>query len=170
MDNSQPQDSDSTGTKDARGEQVEEAQSILTNLLSLYARGADQSKIDRNTANLYRALGVTADTAKSQDTDTPLYIPSGMVDYLAQIKKCKAVPTVGTSLTELDQILGGGLEPQRLMVLLGGPGGGKTTLANQIAYSASIAGRPVLFVSSEEPPFSLLSKTLARIGKIPYSA
>jgi replicative DNA helicase len=93
-----------------------------------------------------------------------------MVDYLAYLKKRKAVPTVGTSLTELDKILGGGLEPQRLMVLLGAPGGGKTTLANQIACSAAMAGRPVLFVSSEEPPFSLLSKLLARFGKIPYSA
>jgi replicative DNA helicase len=108
-------------------------------------------------------------SAQSQDGETPLYIPSGMVDYLEQLKKRKAIPTVGTSLSELDNILGGGLEPQRLMVLLGAPGGGKTTLANQIACSAAMAGRPVLFVSSEEPPFSLLSKTLARIGKIPYT-
>jgi replicative DNA helicase len=169
MDNSQPQDND---TKDTRIEQLAEAQSIMTNLLSLYARGADQSKIDKNTANLYKALGVKTDTASttSQDGDTPLYIPSGMIDYLAQLEKRKVVPTVGTSLSELDQILNGGLEPQRMMVIVGGPGGGKTTLANQIAYSAAMAGRPVLFVSSEEPPFSLLSKTLARIGKIPYSA
>lgn len=172
MDNSQTQDNDSTENKDSRIEQLAEAQSILANLLSLYARGADQSKIDRNTVNLYKALGVKADTAsaQSQESDTPLYIPSGMVDYLALIEKRKAVETVGTSLAELDQVLGGGLEPQRLMVLLGAPGGGKTTLANQIACSAAMAGRPVLFVSSEEPPFSLLSKTLARFGRIPYTS
>lgn len=171
MDDSHTQDHDSTGTKDSQVEQLAEAQSILATLLSLHARGTDQSKIDKNLANLYKVLGVKAETtAKSQDSQAPLYIPSGMVDYLAQIEKRKKVPTVGTSLSELDTLLGGGLEPQRLMVLLGAPGGGKTTLANQIAYSASMAGRPVLFVSSEEPPFSLLSKTLARIGKIPYSA
>lgn len=171
MDNSQSQNHDNTETKDARVEQLAEAQTILATLLSQYARGTDQSKIDRNLANLYKVLGVKADTtAKSQDGEEALYIPSGMVDYLSQIKKRKAVPTVGTSLSELDLILGGGLEPQRLMVLLGGPGGGKTTLANQIGHSASMAGRPVLFVSSEELPFALLSKILARIGKIPYSA
>jgi replicative DNA helicase len=138
----------------------------------LYARDADQSKIDRNTVNLYKKLGVKADTssAQSQEKETPLYIPSGMVDYLAQLEKRKEVETVGTSLAELDQVLGGGLEPQRLMVLLGAPGGGKTTLANQMACSAAMAGRPVLFVSSEEPPFSLLSKTLARFGRIPYTS
>lgn len=171
LNTSQSHDHDNTDTKDAHIEQLAEAQSILANLLSLYARGADQSKIDKNTANLYRALGVKEDTAsaKSQD-ETPLYVPSGMVDYLAQIEKRKKVKTVGTSLSELDAVLGGGFEPQRLMVLLGAPGGGKTTLANQMAYSAAMAGRPVLFVSSEEPPFSLLSKTLASIGKIPYSS
>lgn len=172
LNTSQSHDNDSTETKDSQVEQLAEAQSILATLLSLHARGADQSKIDKNLANLYKVLGVKADISSGphQDSEIPLYIPSGMVDYLSQIKKRKAVPTVGTSLSELDTILGGGLEPQRLMVLLGAPGGGKTTLANQIACSAAMAGRPVLFVSSEEPPFSLLSKTLARIGKIPYSA
>jgi replicative DNA helicase len=171
LDSSQSHDNDNTESKDSRVEQYAEAQSILATLLSQYARGADPSKIDRNLANLYKVLGVKADSAsKPQEGDTSLYIPSGMVDYLSQIEKRKVVKTVGTSLSELDKILGGGLEPQRLMVLLGAPGGGKTTLANQIAYSAAMASRPVLFVSSEEPPFSLLSKTLARIGKIPYSA
>jgi len=171
LDTSQSHNHDSTETKDSHVEQLAEAQTILATLLSQYARGADQSKIDRNLANLYKVLGVKADTSgPHQDSEMPLYIPSGMVDYLAQIERRKKVPTVGTSLPELDTVLGGGLEPQRLMVLLGAPGGGKTTLANQIACSAAMAGRPVLFVSSEEPPFSLLSKTLARIGKIPYSA
>jgi replicative DNA helicase len=172
LDTSHTHDNDSTDTKDARLEQLMEAQTIMTNLFSQYARGADQSIIDRNIANLYKTLRVKADTisAQSQENGAPLYIPSGMVDYLALIEQRKAIPTVGTSLSDLDLILGGGLEPQRLMVLLGGPGGGKTTLANQIAYSAAMAGRPVLFVSSEEPPFSLLSKILARVGRIPYTS
>jgi Cdc6-like AAA superfamily ATPase len=38
-----------------------------------------------------------------------------------------------TGLENLDKALNGGIQPERLMVLLGGPGSGKTTLANQIA-------------------------------------
>jgi predicted ATP-dependent serine protease len=172
MDTSHTQDNDSTDTKDSQLEMLSEAQVILRTLLKLHAEDGEQAKIERNRTNLYKTLGVKPDTTSAQSSakDAPLYIPSGAVDYLAQIEKAKSTKTVGTSLTDLDQVLGGGLEPKRLMVLLGAPGGGKTTLANQIAWSASMAGRPVLFVSSEEQPFSLLSKTLARIGKIPYTA
>lgn len=172
MDIPHTQGNDSTDTKDSQIEMLSEAQIILRTLLKLHAEDGEQDKIERNIANLYKLLGVKKDSSSAQPStsDDSLYIPSGAVDYLAQIDKRKETKTVGTSLADLDQVLGGGLEPKRLMVLLGAPGGGKTTLANQIAWSAAQDGRPVLFVSSEEQPFSLLSKTLARVGKIPYTA
>ena len=106
---------------------------------------------------------------RSPETDKePPDIASGAIDYWAHVAKRKA--TVGTSLAGLDNILGGGLEPQRLMILLGAPGGGKTTLANQIAVHAADSGRPVFYVTSEDIPFNLLAKTLARQAQTNYTA
>jgi len=98
----------------------------------------------------------------------PPDIASGAIDYWAHVAKRKE--TVGTGLKGLNGMLGGGLEAQRLMILLGAPGGGKTTLANQMAVHAADSRRPVLYVTSEDIPFNLLAKTLARQGKLPYDA
>lgn len=75
-----------------------------------------------------------------------------------------------TGMRELNTALGGGLEAQRLVVLLGAPGAGKTALANQIADHVANAGRPVLYVTSEDSPFTLLAKTLSRVGDVNYTA
>lgn len=86
--------------------------------------------------------------------------------YWQHVSKRKACAPTG--IAGLNNLLGGGLESQRLMVLLGAPGGGKTTFANQIAVYASESGRPVLYVTSEDSPYTLLAKTIARKGQIPY--
>lgn len=78
--------------------------------------------------------------------------------------------TVTTGLASLDKALNGGLQPQRLMILLGAPGKGKTTLANQIAEHVANAGRPVVYVTMEDPSWALLAKTVARIGDLDYGA
>ena len=109
-----------------------------------------------------------AESPAETETKAPPDIASGAIDYWGHVSKRKA--TVGTSLAGLDNILGGGLEPQRLMVLLGAPGGGKTTLANQIAVHAADSGRAVYYVTSEDIPFNLLAKTLARQSQTNYTA
>lgn len=75
-----------------------------------------------------------------------------------------------TGLAVFDKALGGGLQPHRLMVILGAPGKGKTTLANQIAEHVASAGRPVVYVTMEDPAWALLAKTIARLGNLDYSA
>ncbi len=88
--------------------------------------------------------------------------------YWAQVTLRKEYAPTG--FARLNTVLGGGLEAKRLIVLLGAPGAGKTTLANQIADHVADAGRPVLYVTSEDHPHDLLAKTLARIGHISYTA
>lgn len=78
--------------------------------------------------------------------------------------------SIATGIEPLSQALGGGLEPGRLVVVLGAPGGGKTTLINQISVHAANSGRPVLYVTSEDVPQTLFAKTLARTGRIDYKA
>ena len=90
-----------------------------------------------------------------------------MDDYWGYIDRRKE--SVPTGLHGLDELLNGGLEAKRLYVLLGAPGGGKTTLANQIAAQVADAGCPALYVTSEDTPFTLLAKTLARLGPLEYN-
>lgn len=75
-----------------------------------------------------------------------------------------------SGLAGLDKALGGGLQPRRLAVLLGAPGSGKTTLANQLAEHVASSGRPVVYLTTEDTPDTLLAKTLARMGGIEYGA
>lgn len=77
---------------------------------------------------------------------------------------------IHTGLGALDRMLGGGLQAKRLVVLLGGPGAGKTALSNQIAEHAADSGRPVVYLSLEEPASVMLAKTAARIGGLDYGA
>jgi replicative DNA helicase len=75
-----------------------------------------------------------------------------------------------TGLGSLDTALGGGLQPKRLFVVLGGPGSGKTTLINQIAERVANGGRPVVYLTTEDPMSTLLAKTVARLGRLDYGA
>lgn len=88
-------------------------------------------------------------------------------DYWEHIKQRKA--SAPTGLERLNDALNGGLEAKRLMVLLGPPGIGKTALAHQMVDHAANSGRPVLYATSEDIPFTLFCKGLANTGLVPYS-
>ena len=60
------------------------------------------------------------------------------------------LPRLGTSIGELDRVLGGGLVPGSLVLLGGSPGIGKSTLTNMALGNLAAAGRPTLYVSGEE--------------------
>jgi replicative DNA helicase len=86
----------------------------------------------------------------------------GYWDYVEKRQQC-----AGTGLGKLDQALMGGLEAGRLYIILGAPGSGKTTLANQIADWLA-ADHPVFFVSAEEKLYHLLCKSLSRRSGVEY--
>jgi circadian clock protein KaiC len=67
------------------------------------------------------------------------------------------IQSLPTGVPGLDAVLGGGLPEYSLNVIAGGPGVGKTTLAQQIAFSAATRERPALFFTMMgEPTFKLL--------------
>lgn len=110
--------------------------------------------------------------SKARAGDTPpikTHSPAELIEsYWTHIEQRRESATTG--LPGLNDALGGGLESKRLVVLLGAPGAGKTALANQIADHVANGGRPVLYITSEDIPFTLLAKTLARIGNVNYTA
>jgi DNA repair protein RadA/Sms len=61
-----------------------------------------------------------------------------------------AVDRIGTGLSELDRVLGGGVVPGSLVLLGGEPGIGKSTLLLQAAAHFAKAVGPVLYASGEE--------------------
>lgn len=75
-----------------------------------------------------------------------------------------------TGLAALDEALGGGFQPGRLVALLGGPGAGKTALACQLAEHLADAGRPVVYLTLEDGAPILTAKTLARLYDLDYTA
>ena len=71
-------------------------------------------------------------------------------------------PTVATPFATLNDLLGGGLHGGKLYVMAAPPGGGKTTLATQIADYAAAAGIPTCYVALEMGRPQLFDYALVR--------
>ncbi len=69
-----------------------------------------------------------------------------------------------TGVPNLDTVLGGGLVPGALALIVGPPGSGKTTLANQLAFAAGSQGRRAVVVSAMSEPTSKLIAHLRTFG------
>ncbi len=62
-----------------------------------------------------------------------------------------SIPTVPTGITGLDELISGGFPQGRVILVLGGPGSGKTVLASQFLYKGlSECGENGIFVSLDE--------------------
>ncbi|MEA2160585.1 MAG: hypothetical protein QOD66_2965, partial [Solirubrobacteraceae bacterium] len=57
---------------------------------------------------------------------------------------------LSTGITELDNVLGGGIVPGSLVLIGGAPGIGKSTLTTMALANLVAAGRRTLYVSAEE--------------------
>lgn len=61
-----------------------------------------------------------------------------------------------TGVANLDQVLGGGIPRGSLVIIVGAPGSGKTTLANQMAFAAARNGRRSIVLTALSEPTSKL--------------
>jgi replicative DNA helicase len=88
-------------------------------------------------------------------------------DYWRTVEKRKDGAKTGMGL--LDDNLGGGFLPGTLVALLGAPGMGKTAFGFQMAETMAAMGRPICYISSEDSPFMLLCRAMARLYTMDYS-
>ncbi|WKB51195.1 ATPase domain-containing protein [Eleftheria terrae] len=61
-----------------------------------------------------------------------------------------SAPFISTGVAELDRILGGGITPNRLYMIEGIPGSGKTTLGLQFLQAGARMGEAVLYITLSE--------------------
>ncbi len=69
-----------------------------------------------------------------------------------------------TGIPNLDQVVGGGIPRGSLVIVVGPPGSGKTTLANQMAFAAARAGRRSIVLTALSEPTSKLIAHLRTFG------
>ena len=70
---------------------------------------------------------------------------------------------IATGFNELDRLLNGGLQNQRLYILGAGTGRGKTTFVLQIADYIASNGQDVLFFALEMSRLELIAKSISRL-------
>lgn len=71
-------------------------------------------------------------------------------EYDSVLKNAKKTPRTALGISEIDEVLGGGIVPGSLLLFTGEPGIGKSTLTLQIAEQLSELGKKVLYISGEE--------------------
>ncbi|HSP37405.1 MAG TPA: ATPase domain-containing protein, partial [Frankiaceae bacterium] len=87
-----------------------------------------------------------------------------VVRPIAEVDGAEAT-AVGTGLTELDRVLGGGLVPGSVVLVAGEPGVGKSTLLLAAAARLAGTGSRVLLVTGEESPAQVRNRA-ARVGAL----
>jgi replicative DNA helicase len=107
--------------------------------------------LHETTARLQQAAGITEGAPLTAYAEE-------LLDGLIQVDR----PTVATPFETLNNLLGGGLHGGKLYVMAAPPGGGKTTLATQIADFAAAAGIPTCYVALEMGRPQLFDYALAR--------
>src|SRR5690606_24900052 len=75
-------------------------------------------------------------------------------------------PGISTGLTDLDEILNGGIRRGALVTLGARPGMGKSALGETVALNAALADQSVLFLSMEMPEAEVTERAVASVGKI----
>lgn len=85
----------------------------------------------------------------------------------AQLNAPRPLRALTTGLRDLDTLLDGGFEDERLIVLAARPGMGKTALILWHAISAARAGKPVIFHTMEMSEQQCIHRLVAMISGVP---
>lgn len=127
--------------------------------------GSVEDKTDR-IATLWATVRQSAQRSK------PVFVGDLMaqrVDHYNALAEGTVTPGISTGLPGLDEALGGGMLPGKVIVLAARPGVGKTSLAQQILLHGAEAGHTGLLLSQEMERTELVDRAVANLGSIGYS-
>lgn len=127
--------------------------------------GGFEDKADR-IGSLFATVRETGQRSK------PLFVGDLMaqrVDHYNALAEGTVTPGISTGLPGLDEALGGGMWPGKVIVIAARPGVGKTSLAQQILLHAAEAGHTGLLLSQEMERMELVDRAVANLGSIGYS-
>lgn len=133
--------------------------------------------------DLARALGddkaksilqaLTESAAQPAEVQEPATAADVFDTFISEIQTDKYRP-VCTGMSELDELLGGGLLRQSVAILSAAPGVGKTSFCQQLFEGMAANGHNVIFLNLEMSRAQLYARSLSRIvrklgGSIPAS-
>lgn len=106
---------------------------------------------------------------RSNPGSDPRPLSELMASRLAHWERLEAgeeSPGISTGLPNLDEALGGGIKPGKVIVLAARPSVGKTSLATQILLHVGGSGQAGLMLSQEMTAGELMDRTAAHLGGI----
>lgn len=83
-----------------------------------------------------------------------------LVSFMQKVES-EAYRPYRTGLTFFDDLLGGGVVRQSLLLLMAAPGTGKTTLCQQIAEAMALNHKPVIYLNFEMSKEQMLAKAIS---------
>ncbi|WP_342616970.1 replicative DNA helicase [Rhodoferax sp. GW822-FHT02A01] len=120
-------------------------------------------------AALDKVASLFATIKRSRSASSPVRLGELVVNRLDHWQSLAAgdtLPGVPTGLASLDDALGGGIKPGKVIVLAARPSVGKTSLAGQISLSVASQGHTVLMLSQEMPAGDLVDRAVANLGAV----
>ena len=112
---------------------------------SEYAKWQGQCN-DCNEWNTLSRLSIDANPVRAAGFSGELAAPKTLSEVSVD-----ELPRIGSSMGELDRVLGGGLVPGSVVLVSGNPGAGKSTLLIQVLCQLAVDNR-VLYITGEESP------------------
>lgn len=152
-----------------RRKMIEAANSIAT----LAYKG--DSPLDEITSKATHSLSTAISAAATQNVFTISQSLSLVYDKIEERAQSKILPGIPTGLIDLDRLMGGGAQDSDLLLIVGRPGQGKTSLLMQIArYGAlyRVEGRQfekrVVIFSLEMPQEQLTLRLISQLSGIDF--
>ena len=115
---------------------------------------------DKAKSILQALIKSAAENTPAEDEAVP--VPDVFDVFVSDIQTDKYRP-VRTGMTELDELLGGGLLRQSVVVLSAAPGVGKTSFCQQLFEGMAENGHDVIFLNLEMSRAQLYARSLSRI-------
>lgn len=106
-------------------------------------------------------------SSELQKTDEEEDFASGIMDHIIAKRLQPNFNIIPTNITTLDECIGGGPKRGYKVILMGNPGGGKTTTAVQICGAAVEQGLGAYYLFNDDTPVEMNDRFISHFSYIP---